>query len=574
MKKIFTFLFIILGLSSFSQPIIEATYLPVHNTVIKQVYDTIANDLIVPSKGPNQVWDYSWRFTNILDTFDLQTFDASTTPHFSHFPNATHSSYLLSPFLLADSVFSYFIVDTNGIQNLGYFSEKQGIDSHFVSFPTEWVTNFTLGYGDLVYDTSRTEGVLKDYYFFMSSYWDIKHVRHTYKKMEVEGYGTLSTPLGTFGDVLLASEDYSVIDSFFVDLGSGWTFASKNEDYYHRFHFLRNNTFATTHLMQLNSDSAETFITYGWFTLPADIGSISGVVYDTTGLPVTDGEMILYREYSNFTRNDILATTNVDASGNYQFDSIPYGEYRIACRPNLNTYVNAMTTYVGDTTDWIDCQSIITTTNSINNDITLVYHPAQAGIGTISGNLQQDYSYSKGNGDPIPGIDIIIEKTPSGTVHNGSNSGLGGNFTFNNLDDGNYTLFVDIPGLNMAGSYNFTINGGTNISGLDFKVGFDSIHPVGSVTSIQSININDAKVIAYPNPFSTNTTIEVVVNEKSNVDINVFNLLGIKVQQLVNEELNSGTHKFNFFNKSNSSGIYFVKIIINGEEQTIKLVHN
>ena len=75
-----------------------------------------------------------------------------------------------------------------------------------------------------------------------------------------------------------------------------------------------------------------------------------------------------------------------------------------------------MTTYVGDTTDWINCQTIITTTNSTGNDINLIYHEAQAGAGSITGSLQQNYAYSKGNGDPIPGIDIIIEKTPSGTV--------------------------------------------------------------------------------------------------------------------------------------------------------------
>ena len=191
MKKIFTLLLIASGLSAFSQPIVEATYLPVHNTVIKQVYDTVAANLVVPTRGPNQVWNYSNSFTNILDTFDLQTYDASTTPHFSHFPNATHASFLRAPFLLADSVYSYFIVDTNGIQNLGFFSEKQQLDTQFISSPTEWVINSTVNYGDLVYDTSRTEGILKDYYFIMGNYYDIKYVSYRYKKMEIDGYGTL-----------------------------------------------------------------------------------------------------------------------------------------------------------------------------------------------------------------------------------------------------------------------------------------------------------------------------------------------------------------------------------------------
>jgi hypothetical protein len=573
MKKIFTICLIAMGFSVLAQPVVEATYLPVHNTIISQVYDTVANDLIVPTKGVNQVWDYSWRYTNVLDTFDLQTFAAAATPHANHFPNATHASFLRAPFLLADSIYSYFIVDTNGIQNLGYFSEKEQFDTTFISSPTEWVIPFEIHYLDQIYDTSTTVAILKDYYLFMGNYYDIKVISHRIKDMYVDGYGTLSTPLGTFNDVLLGTEKQHVLDSFFVDLGAGWNFAYLNNNYFHRFHFLRNNTFATSHLMQLNSDTAETTISYGWYTLPADVGSISGNVYDTTGLAITSGDMILYREHSNFTKNDILATTTVDGSGNYQFESIPYGEYRIACRPDLNVYINAMTTYVGDTTDWINCQTIITTTNSISNDITLVYHPDQIGAGSISGSLQQDYSFSKkGNGDPIPGIDIIVEKTPSGSVSSGGSSDGTGGFTFNNLNDGDYKLFVDIPGLNMAGSYDFTISGGTVVSNLDFKIGFDSIHPISIITVIEPIKLSTSFIKAYPNPFSTSATIELEINEESDVEINVFNLLGEKVEELVNSKIYNGVHKFKFNSKTNSSGIYFVKIRINDEQEVLKLI--
>jgi hypothetical protein len=326
--------------------------------------------------------------------------------------------------------------------------------------------------------------------------------------------------------------------------------------------------------MQLNADSTDSIVNFGWYTLPADIGSISGAVYDTTGMPITSGDMILYRGNSNHSRNDILATTFVDGSGNYQFDSIPYGEYRIACRPDQAIYTNAMTTYVGDTTDWVNCQTIITTANSVANDITLIYQPNQSGLGSISGTLQQDYSYSKkGSGDPIPGIDIIIEKTPSGAVNSGGFSGLTGDFSFNNLNDGDYKIFVDMPGLNMSGTYNFTISGGTVVSNLDFKVGFDSIHPVGVVTVIEPIELNSSFIKAYPNPFSTSTTIELELTQQSDVEINVFNILGGKLAELVNENLNTGTHTFKFSDDNYAKGVYFAKIKIDNMEKSVKLIH-
>ncbi len=574
MKKILTICLMTIGFSAFAQPVIEATYLPVHNTIIRQVYDTVANDLIVPSKGANQVWDYSLRFTAPLDTFDVITYDALTTPHNNHFPGATHASFLRAPFLMADSIYSFFIVDTSGIQNLGFFSEKSSLDTNFNSHPSEWVTNSEVNYMDHIFDTSKTEGIIQNYYLAspVPGHYNVKYVSWRYKEMVADGYGTLSTPLGTFNEVLLGSERQTVVDSFFVNLGFGWVFAQTTNSIFDRYHFLRNNTFATTHLMQLNADTSGV-VSYGWYTLPADIGSISGTVYDTTGLPITSGDMILYREHSNFTKNDILATTVVDGSGNYQFDSIPYGEYRVACRPDLGIYTNAMTTYVGDTTDWVNCQTIITTANSVANDITLTYHPNQSGLGSISGTLLQDYSYSKkGNGDPIPGIDIIIEKTPSGAVNSGGFSGLTGGFSFNNLNDGDYKLFVDIPGLNMTGTYNFTINGGTVVSNLDFKIGFDSIHPVGVVTVIEPIKLNSSFIKAYPNPFSTSTTIELELTQQSDVEINVFNILGEKIEELSNSQLYNGIHKFEFDAKHKSNGIYFVKIKINGEQEILKLI--
>ena len=574
MKNLTTILLILLGVSAFAQPVIEATYLPVHNTEIKQVYDTVAAQLIVPTKGANQTWNYSSRFTNPNDTFALITYDAVTIPQNSFFPGATHASFLRAPFLMADSVYSFFTVDTAGIQNLGFYSIKSTLDTNFNSVPSEWVTNQEVGYMDQIFDTSRTVGILKDYYITspVVGTYDVKYVSWRYKEMNADGYGTLSTPLGTFNDVLLGSERHTVVDSFFVDLGFGWVFAQTSGSVFDRYHFLRNNTFATTHLMQLNADTNGN-VTYGWYTLPVDVGSISGTVYDTTSLPVTNGEMILYREHSNFTKNDILARTTVDGSGNYQFDSIPYGEYRVACRPDLSIYSGAMTTYVGDTTDWINCQTIITTGPvSVSNDINLVYHPVNSGAGQISGSLGQDFSYARGSGDPIPGIDIIIEKTPGGTPHHEATTDLTGNFNFGNLDDGSYTVFVDIPGLNMAGSYNFTIAGGTVVGGLDFKVGFDSIHPVGALTTVEAIAIENSFVNVFPNPFSSNATIALSLDEKSKVSITLFNVLGERIEEVVNTELVQGAHTFNYSNTQIPSGVYILKVRVDEEEQVIRMI--
>jgi len=64
----------------------------------------------------------------------------------------------------------------------------------------------------------------------------------------------------------------------------------------------------------------------------------------------------------------------------------------------------------------------------------------------------------------------------------------------------------------------------------------------------------------YPNPFNPNTIIKYALPEISNVQISVFNILGQKVKELVNETEGDGYYKINFNANGLSSGLYFYKI--------------
>lgn len=64
----------------------------------------------------------------------------------------------------------------------------------------------------------------------------------------------------------------------------------------------------------------------------------------------------------------------------------------------------------------------------------------------------------------------------------------------------------------------------------------------------------------YPNPFNPTTNFEFELEDKSNVTLNVFDSLGKKVAEVINDELLSGRHlaKWNAGNVANS--VYFVKL--------------
>jgi len=64
----------------------------------------------------------------------------------------------------------------------------------------------------------------------------------------------------------------------------------------------------------------------------------------------------------------------------------------------------------------------------------------------------------------------------------------------------------------------------------------------------------------YPNPFNPETKIKYQLPNDSNVKIEIYDIMGKKVQTLVNERQNAGTHLIVFDGKGFASGLYFYSI--------------
>lgn len=64
----------------------------------------------------------------------------------------------------------------------------------------------------------------------------------------------------------------------------------------------------------------------------------------------------------------------------------------------------------------------------------------------------------------------------------------------------------------------------------------------------------------YPNPFNSRTIISYVLNIPGNVTIKVYNILGIELKTLINEQQEVGEHTIEFDGDGFSSGIYFYRL--------------
>jgi hypothetical protein len=76
----------------------------------------------------------------------------------------------------------------------------------------------------------------------------------------------------------------------------------------------------------------------------------------------------------------------------------------------------------------------------------------------------------------------------------------------------------------------------------------------------------------YPNPFNSSTTIKFFISKTSDVKITIYNILGEKVQELINERKEQGFHEILFAQSNLSSGIYYCNITINKKVVTKKLL--
>ncbi len=89
-----------------------------------------------------------------------------------------------------------------------------------------------------------------------------------------------------------------------------------------------------------------------------------------------------------------------------------------------------------------------------------------------------------------------------------------------------------------------------------------AVYTEGGVVSVESNknNISPTDFMLYqnyPNPFNPTTKIKYSIPKTSNVQLKVFDILGRKVAELVNEEKPAGNYTVNFNASKLSSSIYF-----------------
>lgn len=92
------------------------------------------------------------------------------------------------------------------------------------------------------------------------------------------------------------------------------------------------------------------------------------------------------------------------------------------------------------------------------------------------------------------------------------------------------------------------------------------------VDAIESLQPSSIHLSAYPNPFNPGTTITYELERASHVDLSLFNLLGARVETLVDKKQSAGTHRIQFSADGLPSGLYLCKLQTPEDVQSFTLV--
>ncbi|GJQ64513.1 MAG: hypothetical protein SCALA702_35660 [Melioribacteraceae bacterium] len=277
---------------------------------------------------------------------------------------------------------------------------------------------------------------------------------------------------------------------------------------------------------------------------------IAGVVKDTLG----NGVESLLKAFRVFTpdRHQRVYSVASDSFGVYEFSNMIPGDYFVFAKPNGN-YMPTFFKYDGSQSmHWWDADSVAVDSFNVVQDINFtVLERPEPGEGYISGTVLDH------NSNVIAGAYVFImnEDGSFGTYAVSDNEGK---YIVDGLVPGNYSVFGDKVNYMNETSLNVSVDYYTNLSqSADIVLKSDEVTTIENDETIVEFYTLDQN---YPNPFNPSTVISFTLPEASNVKLSIFNVLGQKVAELVNSNLEAGTHNVDFSASHMSSGVYLYKL--------------
>jgi hypothetical protein len=266
---------------------------------------------------------------------------------------------------------------------------------------------------------------------------------------------------------------------------------------------------------------------------------LSGYARHSNGyVNAEDADVRLYDAYGH--GNHPVAEARIGTDGSFSFTDVPDGEYILYVKLDNHAkqkYKGVMHSYYGQTYKWKEARHInLSCEDSEVLVVDMFENPAYtSGEGKAGGKVSKIDSKKKSA--PLPVLDaqvLLIDETsdlPVDYIQTDDN----GTYVFTDIGLGDYSLYVDIPGITHKTTHSFSVTEEDLVHmDLDFEV--DEVWEM-VINSVLNTSIPDAlralnDISIYPNPTISDYIIlqsEFLYGQK--VEIIIFSDLGSLMQQ-------------------------------------------
>jgi PKD repeat protein len=293
------------------------------------------------------------------------------------------------------------------------------------------------------------------------------------------------------------------------------------------------------------------------------IGSFAPAVNRTAGAGITsiskadfNGDSRSDIVVSNFSLNNVSVLLNTTPSANFsvptlncQFNAITFTNSSSPVytswawvfpggNPSSSVLQNPIITYSASGT----YSAVLTTSNS---------------VGTSGGNIQTFFVTSSPTVTGISSNTLLCSGQTATLTASGANTYSWSPYPGGMFSSSGSSMFTVPP----VGTVIYTITGTNTLTGCTNQTTLTQSSQ--NCTSIENLTQYNNLINAYPNPTKGLITIELNTNSK----VCITNALG---QLIYNEALSAGKYYIDIKNQSN--GIYFMKVLQQDKQQTIKLI--
>jgi hypothetical protein len=168
-------------------------------------------------------------------------------------------------------------------------------------------------------------------------------------------------------------------------------------------------------------------------------------------------------------------------------------------------------------------------------------------------------------GGALAGVNVFLINTFNKGVYGYCKTDSAGRYAFKNLKTGYYGVYVDVPGMRQQSVHEVTITSA-------FEKYTNQDYFVDDKIYTKNTEVQTTEVLLYPNPASNNFNIKINVAKNQKASIDLYDVMGRKVQNLYSGNINKGYNIFQADISTLPAGLYYARILFDDEKYIVKLL--